>query len=63
MNEIDRQIEEENIKPQDEEVGEMAKSFNDDDDFDKIKPGTIDVDELFGSSDDPFEENEVEVGI
>ena len=40
----------------------MAKSFNDDDDFDKFKPGTIDVDDLFGSSDEPFEENEVEVG-
>ena len=62
MNVIDQQMEEENIKPQDEEVEEMAKSFNDDDDFDKFKPGTIDVDELFGSSDDPFEEKEVEVG-
>ena len=41
----------------------MAKSFNDDDDFDKFKPGTINVDDLFGSSDEPFEENEVEVGI
>ena len=40
----------------------MAKSFNDDDDFDKFKPGTIDVDDLFGSSNEPFEENEVEVG-
>ena len=40
----------------------MVKSFNDDDDFDKFKPGTIDVDDLFGSSDEPFEENEVEVG-
>ena len=40
----------------------MAKSFNDDDDFDKFKPGTIDVDDLFGSSDEPFEENGVEVG-
>ena len=40
----------------------MAKSFNDDDDFDKFKPGTINVDDLFGSSDEPFEENEVEVG-
>lgn len=40
----------------------MAKSFDDDDDFDKIKPGIIDVDDLFGSSDEPFEENEVEVG-
>jgi hypothetical protein len=39
----------------------MAKSFNDDDDFDKFKPGTIDVDDLFGSSDEPFEENEVGV--
>ncbi len=39
----------------------MANSFDDDDDFDKIKPGTIDVDDLFGSSDEPFEENEVEV--
>ena len=39
----------------------MAKSFDDDVDFDKIKPGTIDVDDLFGSSDEPFEENEVEV--
>ena len=41
----------------------MAKSFDDDDDFDKFKPGTIDVDDLFESSDEPFEENEVEVGI
>ena len=40
----------------------MTKSFDDVDDFDKIKPGTIDVDDLFGSSDEPFEENEVEVG-
>ena len=40
----------------------MAKPFNDDDDFDKFKPGTIDVDDLFGSSDEPFEENDVEVG-
>ena len=62
MIENDQQIEEENIKTPDEEVEEMAKSFNDDDDFDKFKPGTIDVDDLFGSSDEPFEENEVEVG-
>lgn len=55
------QLEEENIKSPNEEVEEMAKSF-DDDDFDKFKPGTIDVDDLFGSSDEPFEENEVEVG-
>ena len=41
----------------------MAKSFDDDDDFDKFKPGTIDVDDLFESSDEPFEENGVEVGI
>ena len=57
------QLEEENIKTPDEEVEEMAKSFDDDDDFDKFKPGTIDVDDLFESSDEPFEENEVEVGI
>ena len=56
-------LEEENIKTPDEEVEEMAKSFDDDDDFDKFKPGTIDVDDLFESSDEPFEENEVEVGI
>ena len=41
----------------------MTKSFDDDDDFDKFKPGTIDVDDLFGSSDEPFEENEVEVNV
>ena len=40
----------------------MAKSFDDDDDFYKFKPGTIDVDDLFDSSDEPFEENDVEVG-
>lgn len=57
------QLEEENIKSPNEEVEEMAKSFDDDDDFDKFKPGTIDVDDLFESSDEPFEENEVEVGI
>ena len=57
------QLEEENIKTPDEEVEEMAKSFDDDDDFDKFKPGTIDVDDLFESSDEPFEENEVEVSI
>ena len=57
------QLEEENIKTPDEEVEEMAKSFDDDDDFDKFKPGTIDVDDLFESSDEPFEENEVEVGM
>ena len=57
------QLEEETIKTPDEEVEEMAKSFDDDDDFDKFKPGTIDVDDLFESSDEPFEENEVEVGI
>lgn len=62
MIEENQQIEEEIIKTPDEEVEEMAKSFDDDDDFDKFKPGTIDVDDLFGSSDEPFEENEVEVG-
>lgn len=62
MIENEQQIEEEIIKTPNEEVEEMAKSFNDDDDFDKFKPGTIDVDDLFGSSDEPFEENEVEVG-
>ena len=41
----------------------MTKSFDNDDDFDKFKPGTIDVDDLFGSSDEPFEENEVEVNV
>ena len=56
------QLEEENIKTPDEEVEEMAKSFDDDDDFYKFKPGTIDVDDLFDSSDEPFEENDVEVG-
>ena len=40
----------------------MAKSFDDDDDFYKFKPGTINVDDLFDSSDEPFEENDVEVG-
>lgn len=58
----DQQLEEEIEKTPNEEVEEMAKSFDDDDDFDKFKPGTIDVDDLFGSSDEPFEENEVEVG-
>jgi hypothetical protein len=62
MIEENQQIEEEIIKTPDEEVEDMAKSFDDDDDFDKFKPGTIDVDDLFGSSDEPFEENEVEVG-
>lgn len=39
----------------------MAKThFDDEDDFEKIRPGTIDVDDLF-DSDKPFEENDVEV--
>ena len=62
MNENVQQIEEEIINTPDEEVKEMAKSFDDDDDFYKFKPGTIDVDDLFDSSDEPFEENDVEVG-
>jgi len=44
-----------------EEEPEMAKThFDDEDDFEKIRPGTIDVDDLF-DSDKPFEENDVEV--
>ena len=62
MNKNVQQIEEEIINTPDEEVKEMAKSFDDDDDFYKFKPGTIDVDDLFDSSDEPFEENDVEVG-
>lgn len=62
MNEKVQQIEEEIINTPNEEVKEMAKSFDDDDDFYKFKPGTIDVDDLFDSSDEPFEENDVEVG-
>lgn len=62
MNENVQQIEEEIINTPNEEVKEMAKSFDDDDDFYKFKPGTIDVDDLFDSSDEPFEENDVEVG-
>ena len=37
------------------------KSFDDDNDYENIRPGSIDVDDLFGSSDKPFEENEVDV--
>ena len=62
MNENVQQIEEEIVNTPDKEVKEMAKSFDDDDDFYKFKPGTIDVDDLFDSSDEPFEENDVEVG-
>lgn len=38
-----------------------GKSFDDEDDFNKFKPGSINVDDLFDSSDEPFEENEVDV--
>lgn len=38
-----------------------SRSFEDDDDFENIRPGTIDVDDLFGSSDKPFEESEVDI--